>query len=457
MKEYRILSPTGIVGYGFPAASFEEGVRRCPDLIACDGGSTDPGPYYLGSGNCFTDRTAVKRDMEMMLLAARKLDIPLVIGSAGGSGAKPHVEREIGVIREIAKEHALSFRMTVIWADFEKSYLIGKMHEGKIHPLGPVPEITEEEIESSTNIVAQMGNGPIMKALSEGADVVLCGRCYDPAAFAAPPILAGYDPGLAIHLGKVLECAAIAATPGSGRDCMMGYLGEDYFRVEPLNPTRKCTPLSISAHTLYEKSNPYLLPGPDGVLDLRGCTFTEDGERGCRVTGSKLDTSGVRTVKLEGTKCLGYRTLSIAGNRDPVFIAHLDEVLENVKAQTAENFAGRDISYELNYIVYGRDGVMGALEPKTSITSHEIGIVIDVVGRTQEEANAVCSVARSAMLHYGYEGRIATAGNLAFPFSPSDIKAGAVYGFSVYHLLETEGETHLFPSEKMVFEAGEEI
>jgi hypothetical protein len=42
------------------------------------------------------------------------------------------------------------------------------------------------------------------------------------------------------------------------------------------------------------------------------------------------------------------------------------------------------------------------------------------------------------MLHYGYPGRIATAGNLAFPFSPSDFHAGPVYEFSVYHLLECD-------------------
>ena len=45
MREYRILSPTGIVGYGFPKESFELGVAQKPDLIACDAGSTDPGPY----------------------------------------------------------------------------------------------------------------------------------------------------------------------------------------------------------------------------------------------------------------------------------------------------------------------------------------------------------------------------------------------------------------------------
>ena len=34
MKEFRILSPTGIVGYGFPEESFAAGVALKPDLIA---------------------------------------------------------------------------------------------------------------------------------------------------------------------------------------------------------------------------------------------------------------------------------------------------------------------------------------------------------------------------------------------------------------------------------------
>lgn len=53
-----------------------------------------------------------------------------------------------------------------------------------------------------------------------------------------------------------------------------------------------------------------------------------------------------------------------------------------------------------------------------------------------EIANSVCSLVRSTMLHYGYENRIATAGNPAFPFSPSDIRGGPVYEFSIYHLIE---------------------
>ncbi|MDH5173295.1 MAG: 3-methylaspartate ammonia-lyase, partial [Gammaproteobacteria bacterium] len=54
MATFSVLSPTAILGYGFPAASFERGLACNPDLIAVDAGSADPGPYYLGSGKSFT-------------------------------------------------------------------------------------------------------------------------------------------------------------------------------------------------------------------------------------------------------------------------------------------------------------------------------------------------------------------------------------------------------------------
>ena len=303
-------------------------------------------------------------------------------------------------------------------------------------------------IDAISQLLAEPDPGSVVSAfLNNGFSVLPCG-CYDPAAFAAPAIRLGYDKALALHLGKILECAAICATPGSASDCIMGYLGEDYFCVEPLNPERKCTPTSVSAHTLYEKTNPYILPGPGGHLDLSECVFTADSDRRVRVTGSKFVPEAVPSVKLEGAKVAGFRTISICGNRDPIFISQIDSILENLKKRTADNLSA-DFDYSLDFIVYGKNGVMGALEPNLQVTSHEIGIVIDAVADTQEHSAAACSVARSTLLHYGYPGRIATAGNLAFPFSPSDIKVGEIYVFSVYALLRSENPLELF---KTVYE-----
>lgn len=447
MDEYRILAPTAILGYGFPVESFQEGLARKPHLIAVDAGSTDPGPYYLGAGVSFTEYQAVKRDLALLLPAALKAQVPLVIGSAGGSGGKPHVAWNLRIIKEIAAEAGLEFSVAVIGAEISKEAVTELWRNGRIRSLPPSPELTEADIAESVRIVGQMGIEPVQRALDGGAQVVLAGRCYDPAVFAAPAVRHGFTPGLAIHLGKILECAAIAAVPGSGSDCLFGYLHRDDFEVEPLNPIRRCTTLSVAAHTLYEKSNPYLLPGPGGVLDLQAARFEQTGDGRVRVSGSRFQPDETYRIKLEGVRRVGFRTVAIAGVRDPVTMRAIDQVIAGVKARVADNFKAGSFDYYLDFKIYGKNGVMGDLEPTPVPEGHELGIVIEAVAATQEMADTICGFARSTMLHFGYEGRIATAGNLAFPYSPSDFPAGAVYGFSIYHLAEVTDPNQLFPIE----------
>lgn len=445
MKELRILSPTAILGYGFPMSSFEAGMAKKPDVIAVDGGSTDPGPYYIGSGKSFTDRTAVKRDLEIMIKAALTNNIPVIVGTAGGSGAKSHLDWCADIVRDIAKESQLSFKLALIEADINKDLVLHKLEEGHIIPLHPAKQLEAYDILKTTNVVAQMGIEPMVKALDEGAQVILAGRAYDPTSFAALAAKEDMDLGLALHLGKILECAAIASTPGSGSDCMMGYLFEDCFKIEPLSPIRKCTTLSVAAHTLYEKTNPYILPGPGGTLDLSETTFEQETESMVRVAGTKFIPSETYTIKLEGAKRIGYRTVSIAGTRDAIMIKEIDNIIEAVKERVDDNFSDHLSGYHLNINIYGKNGVMGNLEPSQAVLGHEIGVVIEAVASSQEDANTICSFARSTMLHFGYDGRIATAGNLAFPYSPSDFQGGEVYNFTMYHVMEIDDPTELFP------------
>ena len=121
---YRVLSPTAILGYGFPEESFRRGMERGPDLIGVDAGSTDPGPYYLGSGKSFTSRAGVKRDLTLILEGALEARIPCIIGTAGGSGSREHVEWARNIIGEIARERGLKFHMAVIYADFSKETVL---------------------------------------------------------------------------------------------------------------------------------------------------------------------------------------------------------------------------------------------------------------------------------------------------------------------------------------------
>ena len=172
----RVLSPTAILGYGFPVASFEDGLSRNPDVIAVDAGSTDPGPYYLGAGVSFTDRQAVKRDLEYLLIAGRSRKIPVLIGSAGGAGARPHLDWCVDIVKEIFEEQKLSGRLAIIPSDISAEVVLEALEEQRIERVPSGPELFSEAVEASTFIVAQIGEEPIMAALEKGADVVICGR-----------------------------------------------------------------------------------------------------------------------------------------------------------------------------------------------------------------------------------------------------------------------------------------
>ena len=450
--EFKVLSPSGILGYGFPESSFLRGIARRPDVIACDAGSTDPGPYYLGSGRSFTNRSMVKRDLRYMLVEGLKCGATVLVGSAGGAGAAPHLAGCLEILQEIARQEELSFTLGVIPSDIPKPAVKDALRAGRITPLPFVPALTEEAIDATTQLVAQIGCEPLSSALSAGCNVVLAGRCYDPAIFAVLPVMRGYDPGLALHLGKILECGAIAATPGSGADCAFGTLTDDCFVLEALNPQRRFTRESAAAHTLYEKSDPYHLPGPGGVINLEECRFEELPGGRVAVRGSRYEITAPYRLKLEGARQVGYRAISIAGIRDPILLASIDDVLSAVQRQVAE-ISSHAARGSVTFRVYGKNGVMGPGEPVQRTQSHELGLIIEALAPTADEADSLLSATRSTLLHYGYPGRISTAGNLAFPFSPSDISLGPVYEFSIYHLMEFAAVPE-FPVQVQVYDRG---
>ena len=123
MDEIRILAANGVCGSGFLEESLERGLAAKPDFIGCDAGSTDPGPSHLGSGNAAFPREAVKRDLRLMLLGARRIKVPLLIGSAGTAGGDVHLEWFYGILKEIAAAEGLNFKLALIHAEQNKAYL----------------------------------------------------------------------------------------------------------------------------------------------------------------------------------------------------------------------------------------------------------------------------------------------------------------------------------------------
>lgn len=423
----KIVALNGLLGYGYSKEALEIAFSEKVDYIGVDAGSTDPGPYYLGSGKSFTDRGAVKRDLELALPKALEQKSPFIIGTAGGAGSKTHVQWLKEILLEIAKEKKLHFKLGTVFSDVSKDYVLEKLDQGKIVNMSDDFPFCKEDIENSETIVSQIGIAPIIQLLDKKADVILCGRACDTAIYAAPCIYEGFNEGLAFHMAKIMECGAMCSEPVAAADVMQGYIYEDYFELRPANPMRKCTVDRVAAHTLYEQSNPYLIFEPDGVCDLTNSKFEQVDERTVRVSGSVFKEAKEKTLKLEGVKCSGFRTICPATIYDPVTIENfnfiVNTVTDFVKENTKETMA-KD-SYQIFFKTSGGK-------------ENSLGIVIDVIGKTQEIADTVCALVRSRMLHCDYEGRRSTAGNLAFPFSPSDIHVGKVYEFSLFHLAKVD-------------------
>ncbi|MBI3067430.1 MAG: acyclic terpene utilization AtuA family protein [Betaproteobacteria bacterium] len=448
MEEYRLLSTSGLLGYGFPEASLKAGLARKPHMIGVDGGSTDPGPYYLGSGECLNSRDSMKRDLALMLRAALAEKIPLVVNSCGGAGSEPHLQAVAELVREIAREDRSHFRLAIIHAEVPKREVEKFLAERRVTPLRNVPPLDVATIRSASRIVGMMGPEPFMRALDEGAQVVLSGRSTDPAPWAACAMRAGMPPAPSWYAGKMLECGSTPALP-KGHDCLFVNVRKDHVITEPTNPSRRCTPFSVATHSLHENPSPVVHEEPGGILDTTRCRFEPVSERAVKVSGMTWERRPY-SIKLEGATLVGHRAITICGTRDPVLISQIDDYLARARddiESRAANFGVPRDEYRMIIHVYGKNGVMGGAEPLREIRSHELCLLIEVVADTQQKANSVLSIARVVIGKVDFPGRLCKSGNMAFPFSPSDIPVGPVYRFSVFHVVNGIDPYSLFPIE----------
>jgi hypothetical protein len=452
LMEIRVLAATGVLGAGFKVESLNRGIALKPTFIACDAGSTDSGPAYLGSGKPKLSREACARDLRLLLKARDTLGVPLIIGSCGTSGRDVGVDWMAQLAREIAGEERLHFKMALIKSDQSTLYLKQRLAEQRIRPLFPAPPISDQVIESS-HIVGMMGTEPIQAALAAGAEVVLAGRASDSALYAAIPLSLGADPGLSWHAAKTLECgAACAVVPAA--DCMFASIRADHFDIEPLDLNARCTPQTIAAHTLYENANPFLLTEPSGVIDTERAEYQALSDRLVRVTGSRFREAAQYTVKLEGSQLVGYQTVVIGGIRDPYIIRALDTLLPKARAffdaRIADLFPGQLSSqdYDISYRIYGRDAVMGRLEPKrNSVPAYEVGVLITITAPTQELANKIATFVSHVSAHLPVPEYHGIISSIAYPFSPPELPRGAVYRFSVNHVVAPDDPYEMFRTE----------
>src|SRR5262245_13875156 len=232
-RPLRSLGASGQLGYGIPTPALEAGLAREPDMIGVDMGSIDIGPADLGSGKMAPTRIGAKRDLRKVLRAARRLDIPLIVGSAGSAGARPHLDQTLEIIREIAREEGLVFRLGVVASDIPRTALKQAIAAGRVRPMDTMPPLTAADVDAASNIVGQLGLEAFRRALEADVDVVVLGRACDTGIFASIPSILGFPAGTSMHMAKIIECASLCCTPG-GRDSILGILDDSGFELESM-------------------------------------------------------------------------------------------------------------------------------------------------------------------------------------------------------------------------------
>ena len=430
----KILIPSGALGLGYDRDALMRGIELNPDLIAIDGGSTDSGPHYLGTGTSKYSRSSIKSELRELMQARAIANVPLVIGTAGTCGADDAVDWLLDITREIATETDQNVTVAILKSGQRVDRVINALDQGRIKPLEPVIDIDHSVLQSCTNIVALAGAEQIQAALNTGADIVIAGRATDTATIAALPLARGCHTGGAWHGAKIGECGALATTNPSSGTIMITFDAHG-FTVEPMGQTARATPYTVSAHMLYENSNPLQLYEPGGYLDVTGAIYTALDDRRVRVTGSTWVPGDTYTVKLEGARCGGYQCVSLALIRQARYVQNIDTwtaaVEENCRQKAQERIEG-DFTLELRII--GLNATLGAQDLNAQIGS-EVGVLGIVTAPSEMVAKEVAKMLNPYLLHLPLteDEEMPT---FAFPFSPNEMNRGEIYEFCLNHVME---------------------
>ena len=444
MPSLKIICPNGHLGFAPPRPeSFALGVQAGPDYIAADSGSDDVGPVPLGSDTSTSPEAWQRQDLEYMLLASRRLGVPMIIGSSGDTGSNSRVDRFVAIIQELARKHQLpKFRLGYFYSEVDKRHVLEQMRQGKVvRGLDGYADLTESELDATERIVAMAGVHPFVELLRQGADVIIGGRSSDAAVFAAPAIHHGYAADHAYYLGKVLECASFCAEPYGGKETVLGEISHEDVQVTAMHPDQRCTIASVSGHAMYERSNPYEEFFAGGKLDMTDCRYEQLTERTTRITGSRFVADQTVRVKLEGSGKVGERYVGFCGIRDPYTVANVDRVIAWARDKVRERFG--ESGYSLHYNVYGRDGVMGDLEPLRDKPGHEVCIMVQGVAPTKEMAEELTMIGLRQMFYARLPDVKGTAGSVAFPLDEV-LHASAAYRWTLNHTMEVQHPMELF-------------
>ena len=442
-----VLVPTGALGAGIREADVTAGLAMGAHAIACDAGSTDSGPAYLATGRPKYSRDAVKTDLGILMRAQARSGLPLLIGSCGTSGSDAALDWTRDIALEIAQEAKLHPRIALLYSEQPPALMKARAAAGRIAPLAPMVDADPALFTRCEHIVALMGPEPYMAALEAGADIVLGGRTTDTAVLAALPLLRGAGVGPAWHAGKIAECGGLC-TVRSREGGVMIRVGKESFEVEPLNAANRCTPRTISAHMLYENSDPFELHEPGGTLVVNDARYTALDDRVVRVTGSQFVTKPY-TMKLEGASSGAFQTIMQIGIQDRAVLAEIERFMDQMHRalckRVDDTMGPRAGRYDISLRAYGWNAVSG-LPGRPASAPAEIGLMFVATASTQEIATQIAKTCNPLFFHMPLNPDTPLP-SYAFAFSPAEIERGAVYEFLLNHVVHVDHPLELVRTE----------
>jgi len=218
---------------------------------------------------------------------------------------------------------------------------------------------------------AYLGGFPIARALEEGADVVITGRCVD-SAVTLGVLIHAFGWGMDDHdrlaagtlCGHIIECGA-QCNGGNFTDWRLvpdyDNMGFPVAEVEadgafvlgkPENTGGLISTATVAEQMLYEIGDPRAYIVPDVVCDFTGATYEQVGKDRVRVSGAKgrpaTDTYKVSTTWPDGFK---FSSIFMLGGREAAAKGRhsAESIIKKTRRLFAEkNMADyRDVSIEV--------------------------------------------------------------------------------------------------------------
>ena len=219
MQSLKIICPNGHLGlrrYAPPASS---SAWRPDRTTSPPTRAATTWPVPLGADVSTSPESWQRHDLEQMLLAARKIGAPMIIGSSGDTGSNSRVDLYVRIIKELAAKHGLKkFRLGYFYSEVDPQYLRAKIRAGdKVLGLDGRPELAESELDATQRIVAMAGVHPFIALLKQGVDVIIGGRSSDAAIFAAPRFITASRKTFPMAAGRCLNARRSATSPTAAR------------------------------------------------------------------------------------------------------------------------------------------------------------------------------------------------------------------------------------------------